>query len=168
MKLDVCSLGFVLAFTLLTNPNQPVQAQTQAPGKTSGVGAVTMWTNGPFADPGFFPIAVWLQNPRNAPKFKAAGINLFVGLWRGPTVEQLSELEKAGLYVICAQNKTALENITNGGELEIMLKKLYGARFTTPSRLTVEIQPIGRGTTSAVYGLWASPCGSVRGSKYIR
>src|SRR5689334_2780858 len=35
-------------------------------------------------DPNFFPLAVWLQNPANAARYKAAGINLYVALWRGP------------------------------------------------------------------------------------
>ena len=42
------------------------------------VNAYAKWENGPPSDPGYFPIAVWLQNPRNAAKYKAAGINLYV------------------------------------------------------------------------------------------
>jgi hypothetical protein len=59
-------------------------------------------------DPAFFPIAVWLQNPSNAAKYRAAGINLNVGLWRGPTDEQLAELKKHDLRVICSQNQVGL------------------------------------------------------------
>jgi hypothetical protein len=59
-------------------------------------------------DPAFFPIAVWLQNPSNAAKYRAAGINLYVGLWRGPTDEQLAELKKHDLRVICSQNQVGL------------------------------------------------------------
>lgn len=66
------------------------------------------WENGPPSDPGYFPIAVWLQNPRNAERYKAAGINLYVGLWKGPTEEQLSALKEAGMPVICAQSKLGL------------------------------------------------------------
>lgn len=66
------------------------------------------WPNGPSADPNYFPIAVWLQNPSNAPRFKAAGINLYVGLWRGPTDMQLAALRDAGMRVICAQNTVGL------------------------------------------------------------
>jgi hypothetical protein len=69
------------------------------------------WENGPSHSTDFFPIAVWLQNPRNAKKYKQAGINTYVGLWRGPTEEQLTELKKAGMKVICHQNKTALKRI---------------------------------------------------------
>ena len=61
----------------------------------------------------FFPIAVWLQAPRNAARYQAAGINLYVALWQGPTAAQLAELEKVGMPVICAQNQTALENKDN-------------------------------------------------------
>jgi hypothetical protein len=64
-------------------------------------------------DDHFFPIAVWLQNPRNAARYRAAGINLYVGLWQGPTPAQLAELEKAGMPVICDQSRTGLENIGN-------------------------------------------------------
>jgi hypothetical protein len=66
-----------------------------------------------FDDPNFFPIAVWLQQPRNAPKFKAAGINMYVGLWNGPTEAQLKELAKADMPVICHQNNLALTSEHN-------------------------------------------------------
>jgi hypothetical protein len=60
------------------------------------------------ADPNCFPIAVWLQNPANAGRYQAAGINLYVGLWNGPTEEQLQVLKQAGMAVICEQNETGL------------------------------------------------------------
>ncbi len=66
------------------------------------------WKNGPPPDAGFFPIAVWLQNPGKADKYKQAGINTYVGLWRGPTEKQLAELRQAGMKVICHQNDFAL------------------------------------------------------------
>ena len=47
------------------------------------------------SDPSFFPIAVWLQSPGKAPQYKAAGINTYVGLWRGPTEEQERTSETA-------------------------------------------------------------------------
>jgi hypothetical protein len=71
------------------------------------------WENGPPHGVDFFPIAVWLQNPANAERYKQAGINTYVGLWRGPTEEQLTVLKKAGMKVICHQNKTALNNTDN-------------------------------------------------------
>jgi hypothetical protein len=66
------------------------------------------WSDGPLADESFFPLAVWLQSPANAPKYKRAGINTYVGLWRGPTDTQLAELEQHGMRVICAQNRVGL------------------------------------------------------------
>jgi hypothetical protein len=71
------------------------------------------WQHGPPKDENYFPIAVWLQSPRNASRYKAAGINLYVGLWRGPTTNQLAELEQAGMPVICEQNRTALRHLEN-------------------------------------------------------
>ncbi len=66
------------------------------------------WRNGPPSAPGYFPIAVWLQNPKNASRFKQAGINLYVGLWQGPTEAQLAALKAAGMQVICEQNAVGL------------------------------------------------------------
>jgi hypothetical protein len=66
------------------------------------------WTSGPAKRADYFPIAVWLQAPKNAAKYKAAGINLYVGLWKGPTDRQLAELAKAGMPVICHQNAVGL------------------------------------------------------------
>ncbi len=64
----------------------------------------------PFVDPAFFPIGVWLQNPDNAERYRAAGINVYVGLWKGPTAAQLQRLSRAGMWVICAQNDLALSH----------------------------------------------------------
>jgi hypothetical protein len=48
-----------------------------------------------------FPLAVWVQAPANAQKYRAIGINTYVGLWSGPTAAQLDTLEKAGMRVVC-------------------------------------------------------------------
>jgi len=72
------------------------------------------WENGPGSDPGFFPIAVWLQDPRNARRYKQAGFNLYVGLWKGPTEKQLRALREAGMRVICDQNEVALAHFKDG------------------------------------------------------
>jgi hypothetical protein len=70
--------------------------------------AYARWENGPPSDPEYFPIAVWLQQPKNAERYKAAGINLYIGLWKGPTEKQLAALRDAGMPVICAQSKMGL------------------------------------------------------------
>ncbi len=69
-----------------------------------------VWENGIPDDPNFFPLAVWLQNPRHAERYARAGINLYVGLWKGPTEAQLSALKAAGMRVICAQNEIGLQS----------------------------------------------------------
>jgi hypothetical protein len=81
--------------------------QTDA-GEHAGAAAYQRWERGPSSDPGFFPAAIWLQAPRNARRFQEAGINLYVGLWRGPTEQQLRELKAVGMPVICAQNDVGL------------------------------------------------------------
>jgi hypothetical protein len=85
-------------------PSSSAPHQTSAP-------QYSLWKRGPRSDTAYFPIAVWLQNPRHAARYKAAGINLYVGLWRGPTAAQLEELKAAGMQVICSQNAVGLANI---------------------------------------------------------
>ncbi|MBN1810162.1 MAG: hypothetical protein JW909_13940 [Planctomycetes bacterium] len=71
------------------------------------------WANGPSDSEDFFPIAVWLQSPYNAAGYEAAGINVFVGLWEGPTEAQLSDLTAAGMDVYCHQNGVGLTSTNN-------------------------------------------------------
>ncbi|MCB8932908.1 MAG: hypothetical protein M9921_05335 [Fimbriimonadaceae bacterium] len=67
----------------------------------------------PLKDAGTFPIAVWLQDPGQATRYKSAGINLYVGLWQGPTEEQLAALKKAGMPVVCDQNAVGLRHLAD-------------------------------------------------------
>jgi hypothetical protein len=60
------------------------------------------------ANPNIFPIAVWLQDPARARRYRKIGINLYVGLWKGPTETQLAALKKHGMKVICTQNAIGL------------------------------------------------------------
>jgi len=69
------------------------------------------WSHGPSSDAAFFPLAVWLQDPVNAERYRQAGINTYVALWRGPTEAQLAALKKAGMRLVCAQNQTALRHL---------------------------------------------------------
>lgn len=66
------------------------------------------YKNGLPNDPNFFPVGVWLQNERNAPEFANLGVNLFVGLWKGPTEAQLAVLAKNKMFAIAAQNDVGL------------------------------------------------------------
>jgi hypothetical protein len=54
---------------------------------------------------------VWLQSPANADRYRDAGFNTYIALWKGPTEEQLSALKKAGMRIVCDQNKVALRHL---------------------------------------------------------
>jgi hypothetical protein len=70
------------------------------------------WKNGPPTADDYFPIAVWLQSPSNAAKYKAIGINTYVALWDGPTDASLDQLAKNDIHVICNQNLKFKDNKT--------------------------------------------------------
>jgi len=69
------------------------------------------FSRGLSSDPNYFPIAVWLQDPSQAMRYKSAGINVYVGLWRGPTEQQLAQLKSAGMRLFCSQNRVALTHL---------------------------------------------------------
>jgi hypothetical protein len=92
-------------------PGLPAEPAIPAPAAAPDTAPYGAWKNGPSTDPGFFPIAVWLQDPRNAARYKAAGFNLYIGLWKGPTEAQLSALKAAGMRVICDQNAVGLAHL---------------------------------------------------------
>ncbi len=91
-----------LVLTLATAHAAPLKSLTGVYGR---------WANGPSKEPNYFPIAVWLQNPANAAKYKAIGVNLYIGLWQGPTEEQLRVLKQYRIPVICDQNEYALKHL---------------------------------------------------------
>jgi hypothetical protein len=99
------TLGFLVALACL-----PTVAAQQA---IISIPTYSQWTNGPSADPAFFPIAVWLQSPANAARFRRAGINTYIALWHGPDESQLAELKKAGMRLICEQNEVALKHLND-------------------------------------------------------
>jgi hypothetical protein len=66
-------------------------------------------------DSAFFPIGVWLQSPSNAAAYKSAGVNIYIGLWDGPTGAQLSAVKSAGMPVLCDQNAFGLANLSTYG-----------------------------------------------------
>ncbi len=71
------------------------------------------WKNGPSGTKAFFPIAVWLQSPRNAAEYRELGINTYVGLWNGPTAEQLEILDQEGMKIVCSQNEVGMKSPHN-------------------------------------------------------
>lgn len=96
-------------FVLLTGAAFAAEKAAKKPSPT--VSPYAAWQNFPGRDASYFPIAVWLQAPRNAAKYKAIGINLYVGLWSGPNAEQIAELKKQGMSVVCEQNAYALKHL---------------------------------------------------------
>jgi hypothetical protein len=98
--------SLLLLWLLMANPSG--QAESPVAPRLDSPPSYARWSHGPPSDPGYFPIAVWLQDPRNADAYKRAGINLYVALWRGPTEAQLAALKKAGMSVICDQNRVGL------------------------------------------------------------
>ena len=95
---------------------------------------------GPSSNPEFFPIAVWLQDPEDAEAYRKAGINLYVGLWQGPTEEQLATLKAAGMPVICHLNdfgKTRLRDKTivgwmHGDEPDNAQRPIIDGKWSPP------------------------------------
>jgi len=78
-------------------------------GQTTSGDADPKWRNGLPNDPAYFPIGVWLQDPRLASQYQELGINLYVSLWKGPTEQQLRALREANMRVICSLNDYARE-----------------------------------------------------------
>jgi len=83
----------------------PIAASGQTLAETS---PAARWTDSPLSDPNFFPLAVWLQAPANAERYREAGINTYIGLWKGPTEEQLAALREAGCMSSATKTKFAL------------------------------------------------------------
>ncbi len=104
MKKKIFPLSIILIYLVVQSSSAQI--------RTSSYKSPYMkWGKGPSHECNYFPIGVWLQQPKNAGKYREAGINLYVGLWKGPTEKQLSELKKAGMKVICTQNDVGLKHI---------------------------------------------------------
>jgi hypothetical protein len=64
-------------------------------------------------DPSFFPVSVWLQPAGQAEKYKAMGVNVYVGgvdsYPRPKDREFLDAIQKQGMYAICPYKKQYVE-----------------------------------------------------------
>jgi len=74
-------------------------------------GPYEAYANGPPQRSDFFPVAVWVQEPSDAPAYGAMDVNTYVGLWQGPTQAQLDALAAAGMLAVAAQNDFAKDNL---------------------------------------------------------
>ncbi len=77
---------------------------------SQSVSAGQLPLNGFPVDVHFFPVGVWMQSPVRATSYKAIGINTFVGLWRGPTEQQLAALARQNMYAVTEQNEVGLKS----------------------------------------------------------
>ncbi|NLX57831.1 MAG: hypothetical protein GXY74_01940 [Phycisphaerae bacterium] len=66
--------------------------------------------DGAWADPHFFPISVWMQPVSSARKYKDAGVNIYMNLWKGPTEEHLAALREVGMAVMVELNDAAVRH----------------------------------------------------------
>jgi hypothetical protein len=80
-----------------------------------GSGYYAKFAHGPPSDAAFFPITVWLQSPDRAQDYAAIGVNTYIGLWEGPTEDQLSMLAAADMPVACDQNDVGLMHTDDDG-----------------------------------------------------
>src|SRR4051812_26484137 len=94
---------FLPLVTILAACAFPLPASAES--ANSSKSASSRWP----ADPGYFPLAVWVQSPANAKRYKELGINTYVALWRGPTDEALDALDQAGMLLVCQQNERSLK-----------------------------------------------------------
>lgn len=104
-------MHFVMLLSILVgSPEQTERVESRAARASISepTSPYARWRHGPPADRDFFPIAVWLQDPRNAGRYRQAGINLYIALWQGPTEAQLAALKAAGMPVFCHQNRVGL------------------------------------------------------------
>jgi hypothetical protein len=72
------------------------------------------WASGVSADQSYFPISVWLQSSANIAAYRAIGINMYVGLYGGPTEAQLTAQVAGSMPVICEQNNVGLSSANSG------------------------------------------------------
>jgi len=108
VKLWTTVTVFALALALFVHSEASAM---EGSGMKTPANPYAQWENGPSADPGYFPIGVWAQDPRNAAKYRDIGVNLYLSLPGGPTAQQLADLRKAGLKTICHQNQFGLANL---------------------------------------------------------
>ncbi len=72
------------------------------------------WSKGVPADPGFFPIAVWLQQSFHAAELAGIGVNVYVGNNAGTDplmASDLATLKANGIYAIIGQDSVGLASI---------------------------------------------------------
>jgi len=101
----ICLAAYALGLGAQGGEHAPPvpKARAARPSRSSRTSAYAAGPSGLSADPTFFPLAVWLQDPGRAHEYRELGINTYVGSWKGPTDEHLVSLRQAGIRLICGQ-----------------------------------------------------------------
>ena len=102
-----------LALASCSSGRQSLGRELGADAFLPGSSYFAKWPHGPPSDATFFPLMVWMQNPQNATRFQEVGVNLFNGLWEGPTDEQLSGLTAAHMPAVCDQSGVWRSHVTD-------------------------------------------------------
>lgn len=102
-------IGIALASVVL------VAGGNRAPGaeptdRPTAENPLSRWASMP-EGPAFFPIGVWAQHPRDAGAYRKLGVNFYLGLYAGPTAEQVAQMRRAGMPFVCAFNAYARANL---------------------------------------------------------
>src|ERR1017187_4890159 len=102
-------LALVVAATVLAGELRPAgePGDRYLPWE-GGAAYYKKWVNGPPADQGFFPISVWYQSASNAPRYKAIGVNQYIGPVSRRPGEGLEVLRRAGMTLIGPQSAANL------------------------------------------------------------
>ena len=160
----IAILFFVaFAFSAWGTPSLPPADLIPTPIPNQSPTPYADWSNGLSDQPDYFPIAVWLQVPSKATAYQALGINLYMGLWNGPTASQISALTAVGMPVICEQNAYARANLNNPTFVGWLQKdepdnaKQIDSVWQNDVNLIAEAWPEYAGRTLASWGAWGPP-----------
>jgi hypothetical protein len=97
-------LAPVAAAAVLAGPMRPAAEADKYLPWEGGSAYYKKWVNGPPSEPGFFPISVWYQSLANAARYKAIGVNQYIGPVSRRPGEGLELLQQAGIALIGSQS----------------------------------------------------------------
>ena len=114
MKWIACCLVFLCLAAIIPHTSCPATALVSESHAQSGnhgspsISPYVQWENGPPKDPGYFPLAVWMQSPRHVREYQSIGINTFVGHWGDLNQADLDVFANSGMSLIVGQSAFAI------------------------------------------------------------
>jgi len=109
------AIAFALVLTGVALGQEKPDGGTVRGADKSGGGPCPGFNRAPWNDPNFFPLGVWCQDPKYAAQYKAAGINLYKGIWHPPggtiLAQEIAPYEKTGLPLMCGQTEGTLQYV---------------------------------------------------------